>query len=388
MKRVVQTYKSSGHWKNGHPGVGDFLRGTCMLFETVKDSSLELRVDVSRSDMCRWIQQDPALFCTTSADNDSIGEYFDTPAHLRLLAGLEQFKRGQAGELHVTTNLGDWFCDCLTEQARTFIKPFYNFVPAVTTASSSLRGNGPYEVLSIRCGNRFFGNHDELPPENDRNRVVALIEREILPTARAPVVIMSDCLALKTSLARRFGFRVSPLLPEHSGRGTSFSTCMDLDLLRHSSQNHHINLWAPWWSGFSHFTSLIFSIPSANWRHPDFVREEVSVRNDNCHAMSQHAQMAWRLVESAEIQRASAQRDADSIRSELLASSREHNPGRDELNAALKKIRSLQKILDKKSSQEDRLKSRISFLLNRWTWLGWRLMPWTKPSWRHHPFDG
>lgn len=33
------------------------------------------------------------------------------------------------------------------------------------------------------------------------------------------------------------------------------------------------------------------------------------------------------------------------------------------------------------------LKSRIDHLVNRWTWLGWRLMPWTKPSWRHHPLD-
>lgn len=358
-----------------------------MLFESLKDSGVELRLDISRSDLSQWIRQDPALFCISSTETGSAEEYFDTPGHLRLISGLEQFKRGQAIEFPVSTNLGDWFCGCLTVQARSYIKPFYNFVPAVTDVCAALRGGGPYEVLSIRCGNRFFGNPDELPAENDRNRVIDLIEREILPTVKAPVVIMSDSLALKTELARRFGFRTSSLLPEHCGLDGAFSTCVDLDLLRHSMRNYHINLWAPWWSGFSHFTSLIFSIPSTNWRSPDFAREEVPVRDDNFHAMSLYAQMAWRLAESAEIQRAGAQMDADSIRSKLLASSRELDLGRAEIKAALKEMRVLQKKLDKKSSQSAMLRTRISLLMNRWTWLGWRLLPWKKPSWRHHPFD-
>jgi len=33
------------------------------------------------------------------------------------------------------------------------------------------------------------------------------------------------------------------------------------------------------------------------------------------------------------------------------------------------------------------LSQRLSSLVNPWTWLGWRLMPWTKPAWRKHPLD-
>ena len=38
----------------------------------------------------------------------------------------------------------------------------------------------------------------------------------------------------------------------------------DLDLLRHSSVNFHINAGQAWWSGFSHYTSLIFDVPYLN----------------------------------------------------------------------------------------------------------------------------
>ncbi len=387
MKRVIQIYKAMGQWKNGHPGVGDFLRGTCMLYECLKESGIDLRMDISRSDLSRWIHPDSDFFCTSSAAAENVEEYFVASGYMRLLAGLEQFKRGQDMEFPVCTNLGDWFCGGLTKQTREFMKPFYHFVPAITEVSAAFRESGPYQVLSIRCGDRFFGNAVDSPEENDRKRVYDLIELEILPAVKTPVVIMSDSLILKAELAQRYGFRATSHLPEHSGWGGAFSTSVDLDILRHSSRNYHLNLWAPWWSGFSHFTSLIFSIPSTNWRNPDFVREEVPVLDDDACALTLHAQMAWRLVVSAEIQRTEAQEDVGTLRGQLLATSRELILARAEIKAALKEIRGLQKQLDEKSSRSDMLETRLSRLVNGWTWLGWRLMPWTKPAWRHHPFE-
>src|SRR5262249_47414291 len=33
------------------------------------------------------------------------------------------------------------------------------------------------------------------------------------------------------------------------------------------------------------------------------------------------------------------------------------------------------------------LESRLSFLMDGWTWAKWRLLPWTKPCWRHNPLN-
>jgi hypothetical protein len=41
-----------------------------------------------------------------------------------------------------------------------------------------------------------------------------------------------------------------------------------------------VNLWATWWSGFSHYTSLIFAIPSLNLRAPEFQVEAVGAHGE------------------------------------------------------------------------------------------------------------
>jgi|GEM_PF-1373443 len=45
----------------------------------------------------------------------------------------------------------------------------------------------------------------------------------------------------------------------------------------------------------------------------------------------------------------------------------------------------LQHKLKERDKHIKRLQERLSQLLNRWTRLGWNLMPWTKPGWRHQP---
>ena len=39
---------------------------------------------------------------------------------------------------------------------------------------------------------------------------------------------------------------------------------LDVELLKRANHIYHINLWQTWWSGFSHYTSLIFDVPETN----------------------------------------------------------------------------------------------------------------------------
>ncbi len=49
-------------------------------------------------------------------------------------------------------------------------------------------------------------------------------------------------------------------------------------------------------------------------------------------------------------------------------------------------IETLRQQIQKQTATIELLKNRISSLINRWTRLGWNLMPWKKPSWRSHPY--
>jgi hypothetical protein len=53
---------------------------------------------------------------------------------------------------------------------------------------------------------------------------------------------------------------------------------VDMCLLRHSKANHHINAWASWWSGFSHYTSILSGVGGLNFRAPLFACEAVSAQ--------------------------------------------------------------------------------------------------------------
>ena len=57
-KRVIQTYKPPGRWLGTPPGLGDFVRGACHLFEVLQPLGIELRLDVSRTGFAALIDQD------------------------------------------------------------------------------------------------------------------------------------------------------------------------------------------------------------------------------------------------------------------------------------------------------------------------------------------
>jgi hypothetical protein len=98
---------------------------------------------------------------------------------------------------------------------------------------------------------------------------------------------MGDSFELSRELVKEFGFLWTGNRPKHGGFDQNLDTdptldalAVDLCLLRDSHHNFHINAWRPWWSGFSHYTSRIFEIPSTNFRTPGFAREEISAKGD------------------------------------------------------------------------------------------------------------
>ena len=102
--------------------------------------------------------------------------------------------------------------------------------------------------------------------------------RQVLPCARAPMVVTSDCHELKLELARRYGMIALPHRSQHGAFGNALPVAIDLNMLKNSRFNYHINCRADWWSGFSHYTSMIFRVPSMNFRSPHFAKEEITAQ--------------------------------------------------------------------------------------------------------------
>jgi len=275
VKRVIQTYKSPADWRNSPPGLGDFVRGIVHLSEALEGSGIEFRVDVSQTDFFSLIIQNTAYFQAGDATRiASAEEYFVD--HQALLQRLEAFSKSDEEDLYICTNLGNWNRTTLSKSACDFGAQFYQFTDTVERKLKTDLPVTQYEVLSLRCGDNFYdGSSIHVKSELD-SKIYNIIDNIIIPNSQAPIVVTSDNHAVKLDLVKRYGFLALPHHSQHGAFGNVMPVAMDLCMLRDSRFNYHINSWATWWSGFSHYTSLIHQIPSMNFRAPNFQKEQVS----------------------------------------------------------------------------------------------------------------
>ena len=112
----------------------------------------------------------------------------------------------------------------------------------------------------------------------------------------------------------------------------------------------------------------------------------------SAHALATQLEEMRRLLEASENARSEARVERDVLHGRLvkaLLENGEFNGRLAEANCSLKiarkEIAALEKQTQKNSAMIALLQRRVLALVNGWTWLGWRLMPWTKPSWRHNP---
>lgn len=274
-KRLVQAYKGGGQWQGAPPGIGDFVRGSCHLFERLAGSGVELRLDVSQSGFAPLIEHDAAIFHHgDSAAIARAAEHFEDD--LPFERDLAAFIASDDDLMYVCSNMGAWNRRTLPAATRAFMQPFYRFTADVEQPVRAAVAADEFEVLSIRCGDNFFDDPAATLSAELAQVVDRVFERYILPHRRFPLVIISDSYALKTALAARYDAIALQGRSQHGAFGNARTVAKDLSLLKRSRFNYHINLWADWWSGFSHYTSRIFLIAEMNFRSPRMAQELVS----------------------------------------------------------------------------------------------------------------
>jgi len=277
MKRLIQVYKGVDQWGTiGPPGFGDFIRGICHLYEMLENHpDVKLYVDFSQSEFGKYISSNSDILSVGNQQKiiDAPTYFVDHPA---LRERLKSFIDSDEKELYLSTNIGDWNRTLLPNSVKEFARQFYKFDPTVEQEVTSAIGAEEYAVLSIRCGDHFFqpgqDHHlSEIPP-----KISDIIENFVLQQCSLPILVTSDHYELKILLAKKYGFLLLNHKSEHGAYGNVLPVIKDLCALKNSSKNFYINAWTTWWSGFSHYTSIIFDIPSLNFRHPEYIPEYIS----------------------------------------------------------------------------------------------------------------
>ena len=255
--------------------MGDFIRGACHLIERYQNNEIEFKIDISQTEFSDLIEFDESLFTTGEAEKLNAAEEYFTD-HVLFTEKVNAFLNSKDEKLFITTNLGNWNRLTLPNHVSNTIKKFYKFNNSIEEATAAAIDKSDYEVLSIRCGDQFFNQIDSSINKVVIELICKIIENNILPNLQYPLVVTSDSYALKNWLAEKYRFIVIPHQSQHGAFGNARPVAMDLCMLKNSKFNYHINSWATWWSGFSHYTSVIFNIPSMNFRAPDFIKEEIS----------------------------------------------------------------------------------------------------------------
>jgi hypothetical protein len=288
-KRVVQVFKPPSRWKNSPPGIGDFIRGCVHLFEILKDSTTEFRIDLSLTEFDSLIEFNPSVFQRGEIDR-IVGAEEHFTDHDVLMRRIVEFSKSSEEYLYISTNLGFWGRLEISDEAKEFVKNLYSFNEKVksvykaqllylhqTQQFQNLK-DLDYQVISIRCGDQFYANPSQAVQSQTESVIEKIIEGYVLPRRELrmlPVIVTSDSYYLKLTLAKKYNFMMLEHKSEHGASGNVLPVLVDLELLKNSKFNFHINCWASWWSGFSHYTSRIFDIPSMNFRAPDFDKEEI-----------------------------------------------------------------------------------------------------------------
>jgi len=276
MKKIINVYKGHDQWLNSPPGLGDFIRGSCHLHELLIGTDIDFAIDISLSDFKNHIIHDENLFSIGEFSSLINAKEFFTD-HKLLIQEINEFKKNNEEFLFVSTNYGDWNRINLPMETTNKLQILYNFKNLVSENVTHHIPITNYEVLSIRCGDSFYGISNSQLDSESLKLIFKIIDEVIINNINYPIVVTSDSFNMKKILSDKYGFLMLPHLPEHGAFNSScFPVCLDMHLLKNSKFNYHINTWANWWSGFSHFTSQIFSIPSLNFRAPEFIAEKIS----------------------------------------------------------------------------------------------------------------
>jgi hypothetical protein len=236
-------------------GFGDFLRGSILLAQYAKYYNINFKVDVSRHNISKFLDNEQEILSTTNKINFvCFSSKGDNDNHMNLYSIIEEFINSNEENIYITTNLY-YNINLISQDIKDCINSFLIFKQKYYDIANELFNLKKYNVLHIRCLDEHFNTDFE-----DNYLLTEIIKLQLTPNT----IIMTNNYTLKRQINKLFGFYFIDKNVYHTAKLNNYteleSTIIEYIILSKSSHTYCFSYYHHG-SGFSEQCSVLNNIP-------------------------------------------------------------------------------------------------------------------------------
>jgi len=258
---IVHSYLHS----NDGGGLGDFLRGSLACHQLCGRYNIPYAIDFSKHSIGNYLIPSHNTDISSFREHECRNVGGQTVAglrfHLMRMYKLSSLSRNE-NNCCIYTNTYPTFP--IREATRQFTREA--LVPNQTLSALLPVIDHEYEVIHIRAGDLIsFNAHICFIVDITKDDLIKAIIKDvqkIVATAIHPVIIMSDSVELKNTLAEECGVLQTQTTPQHLTfeSASAVDTLIDYFTLSKARKIHQFSVH-PWGSGFSDTVNWIYGVP-------------------------------------------------------------------------------------------------------------------------------
>lgn len=260
-------------------GLGDFIRGCLSVKNICEEFGFSFEVDYSKHPISQFFENRHFTPIEVNPSEINIfdigdGQYIEN-VFKQLSVMPEENKKNSS--LFLTTNL--WYLGGgVSEDTRVFMRE--SFVPSSDLRGAVLKAQeelgieyGKYDILHVRMGDKFLvdGHTDETAFQRIHELILKGFQDHKV-TCSQPLLVLSDCYALKKYLHSKEGWLYSNVEPCHLSSDVKDDrvrdTLIDMCLLSEAASVFCISNHG-YGSGFCDWTCDIYNVPCIRFENPD-----------------------------------------------------------------------------------------------------------------------
>jgi hypothetical protein len=277
-------------------GIGDFLKGSCYLFETLKDNKINFKINLSQHDIGTYVQSKSRAKCGKVFDVEKTNKHLCTESNYfeNIKFNLTQLLSSSRKK---NISLFSNYCDLeylkpnkkISKECQKFMKKNLIFNKSIINAyKTCLKDNkiNEYIVMHFRTGdyNILKGQYDSSSTDGINTKKYTLnfdsIKNQILNKQKdtnKDIIVMSDSNDLKKYIQNisdrvhtiHFNSQHSSNNPGHikslsinsqKKKDNMFYVALDMKILSKAQEIHSYSVY-PWGSAFCFWISKIYDIP-------------------------------------------------------------------------------------------------------------------------------
>lgn len=243
-------------------GLGDYLRGVFTTIGLCEEHGIPWELDYRHHPIHKWLTNQ---HCTPDDYVHADVSVFHLQDTQTLVSLFPQLKTIERDIFYMTTNARYLLQEIQEASRRRFLESFHpnsELQQGIEMALARLDvQKGAFTAVHIRMGDSYLLHGKKDTTQFEKARCAIL---ELLKGNTRPVVVFSDCAAIKRYLSEKNGFLQSPSVPCHLSAEKDekivFATLVDFFLLGSAAQICQYSLYDHG-TGFSDWCSEMFQIP-------------------------------------------------------------------------------------------------------------------------------